>query len=235
MARLLRSTRRGSNGAWQRFERGEIPLFTFYEQFGQDLSDTVRGNVWYREYCARKGLGVLRAPPPPSMLARWWRSCPSPPSQNVPRSLKDWISTAERYAYVCFWALLPETAAYGHRRRQLFGRMMHEGGTMDERVVEAIRRIRGAFCLFFASHGMFTTRLISFGTVACDRAHEQLGAQRPRVPWRGPARPCKVRAPPTERRARVPGLARRGCPRTTPGDVRRLLRFQRAGDAVGGS
>ena len=57
-----RSTRRGSNGAWQKFERGEIPLFTFYEQFGQDLSDTTRGNVWYREYCERRGIGTRSLP-----------------------------------------------------------------------------------------------------------------------------------------------------------------------------
>jgi len=49
-------TRRGDDGAWQRFERGQIELWDFYVAFGQDLSDTVHGNVWYREYCARKGI-----------------------------------------------------------------------------------------------------------------------------------------------------------------------------------
>lgn len=52
------STRRGSNGAWQRFERGEIPLLTFYDQFGRDLSDTALGNTWYHEYCKQRGIGV---------------------------------------------------------------------------------------------------------------------------------------------------------------------------------
>ncbi|KAI0781051.1 HAD-like protein [Trametes elegans] len=33
-------TVRGSTGAWQKFERGEMPLFPFYEQFGRELSDT---------------------------------------------------------------------------------------------------------------------------------------------------------------------------------------------------
>lgn len=51
------STRRGDGGAWQRLERGEIQLWDFYVAFGQELSDTVLGNVWYREYCARKGIG----------------------------------------------------------------------------------------------------------------------------------------------------------------------------------
>ena len=52
------STRRGPSGAWQRFERGEIPLFTFYEGFGRDLSDTQLGNTWYSEYCKQRGIGV---------------------------------------------------------------------------------------------------------------------------------------------------------------------------------
>ncbi|KAI0341859.1 epoxide hydrolase [Trametopsis cervina] len=58
-------TRRGSRGAWQRFERGEIPLFTFYEDFGRDLSDTTLGNVWYRELCLQRG---IVCPPLPQSL-----------------------------------------------------------------------------------------------------------------------------------------------------------------------
>ncbi|CAL1704348.1 unnamed protein product [Somion occarium] len=90
-------TRRGSNGAWQKFERGEIALFPFYEAFGRELSDTSAGNVWYREYCARKGI-----------------ECPK----------------------------LPEKLNIDGR--ELFGRMMRESGMFDERMVEAIRRIRSA-------------------------------------------------------------------------------------------
>ena len=51
------STGRGSNGAWQKFERGEIEIWDFYVAFGQELSDTVLGNGWYREYCAQRGIG----------------------------------------------------------------------------------------------------------------------------------------------------------------------------------
>lgn len=40
------STGRGPKGAWQKFERGEIDLFSFYEAFSRDLSDTVNGNIW---------------------------------------------------------------------------------------------------------------------------------------------------------------------------------------------
>jgi epoxide hydrolase-like predicted phosphatase len=47
-------TSRGPGGAWQKFERGELSLFSFYEEFGRDLSDTNNGNKWYMEYCARK-------------------------------------------------------------------------------------------------------------------------------------------------------------------------------------
>jgi hypothetical protein len=43
----LPSVGRGSQGAWQKFERGEIPLFEFYETFGRELSDTTSGNMWY--------------------------------------------------------------------------------------------------------------------------------------------------------------------------------------------
>ncbi|KAG6379106.1 HAD-like protein [Boletus reticuloceps] len=45
---------RGASGAWQRFERGELPLFDFYTAFGRDLSDTTNGNIWYTEYHKRK-------------------------------------------------------------------------------------------------------------------------------------------------------------------------------------
>ncbi|KAI0079973.1 HAD-like protein [Panus rudis PR-1116 ss-1] len=89
-------TRRGHNGAWQKFERGEIPLFPFYEAFGRELSDTDSGNQWYREYCQRKG---IECPPLPKDL-------------NI-------------------------------NGRELFGRMMRESATFDERMVEAIRRLRG--------------------------------------------------------------------------------------------
>lgn len=54
----LHSVERGSNGAWQKFERGELPLFPFYEEFSRDLSDTANGNVWYAAYCKRRGIGV---------------------------------------------------------------------------------------------------------------------------------------------------------------------------------
>ncbi|KII88688.1 hypothetical protein PLICRDRAFT_633875 [Plicaturopsis crispa FD-325 SS-3] len=58
-------TARGNQGAWQRFERGELPLFPFYEAFGRDLSDTVNGNTWYAAYCKRKGIAC---PPLPDKL-----------------------------------------------------------------------------------------------------------------------------------------------------------------------
>lgn len=42
----------------QKFERGELSLFPFYERFGCELSDTENGNKWYMEYCARKKIGT---------------------------------------------------------------------------------------------------------------------------------------------------------------------------------
>lgn len=51
------SAGRGSLGAWQRFERGELPLLDFYKGFSSDLSDTHNGNIWYRAYCEKRGIG----------------------------------------------------------------------------------------------------------------------------------------------------------------------------------
>lgn len=56
------SSARGSQGAWQRFERGELGLFNFYKEFGRDLSDTANGNVWYKEYCRRKNISECLPP-----------------------------------------------------------------------------------------------------------------------------------------------------------------------------
>jgi len=50
------STRTGNQGAWQRFERGEVDLFPFYQQFGCDLSNIEQGKFWYAEYCKKRGL-----------------------------------------------------------------------------------------------------------------------------------------------------------------------------------
>jgi len=55
-------TGRGPNGAWQKFERGELDLFSFYEAFSRDLSDTVNGNIWYEAYCHRKGFECPELP-----------------------------------------------------------------------------------------------------------------------------------------------------------------------------
>lgn len=55
-------TYRGSHGAWQRFERGEMALFPFYAAFGRELSDTKLGNVWYAAYCKRKGIECPKLP-----------------------------------------------------------------------------------------------------------------------------------------------------------------------------
>jgi len=56
------NTRRGDDGAWQRLERGELPLWDFYVAFGRELSDTVLGNGWYREHCAQRGIDCPKLP-----------------------------------------------------------------------------------------------------------------------------------------------------------------------------
>ncbi|OBZ75946.1 hypothetical protein A0H81_04446 [Grifola frondosa] len=53
-------TARGSHGAWQKFERGEISLFPFYAQFGRELSDAKFNNVAYAQYCKRRGIAAGR-------------------------------------------------------------------------------------------------------------------------------------------------------------------------------
>ncbi|KAI0736955.1 HAD-like domain-containing protein [Fomitopsis betulina] len=55
-------TGRGAHGAWQRFERGEMHLFSFYDAFGSELSDTKANNVWYANHCKRKGLDCPKLP-----------------------------------------------------------------------------------------------------------------------------------------------------------------------------
>lgn len=74
------SAAHGSHGAWQRFERGELPLFSFYEAFGHELSNTVDGNVWYKSYCKRKGIGkALHFLPPPRTKSICNIECPKLP------------------------------------------------------------------------------------------------------------------------------------------------------------
>ncbi|KAG2360861.1 HAD-like protein [Suillus spraguei] len=58
-------TSRGRDGAMQKFERGELSLFSFYKEFGREMSDTDNGNKWYTEYCAHK---KIECPTLPVML-----------------------------------------------------------------------------------------------------------------------------------------------------------------------
>ncbi|GAA5821094.1 hypothetical protein JCM10212_001146 [Sporobolomyces blumeae] len=55
----------GDEGAFQRFERGQIEIDEFYRQFGTQLSDVERGNDAYRKYCHRVG---QECPPLPKSL-----------------------------------------------------------------------------------------------------------------------------------------------------------------------
>ncbi|KZV75769.1 HAD-like protein [Peniophora sp. CONT] len=48
--------RRGGQGAWQKFERGEMPLLSFYHAFGEELSDVKTNNVYFAEYCRKRSL-----------------------------------------------------------------------------------------------------------------------------------------------------------------------------------
>jgi hypothetical protein len=53
-------TARGRQGAFQRFERSELDLHSFYARFGQELSEAEAGNEAYRQFCRRRGVGAWR-------------------------------------------------------------------------------------------------------------------------------------------------------------------------------
>ncbi|ORY57695.1 HAD-like domain-containing protein [Leucosporidium creatinivorum] len=55
-------TAQGEGGAFQRLERGELPLETFYRQFGAELSNVETGNRAYRAYCQRTGRECPKLP-----------------------------------------------------------------------------------------------------------------------------------------------------------------------------
>jgi hypothetical protein len=62
-------TARGPDGAWQKFERGEMSLKPFYQAFGRELSDATHGNAAYQTYCARKRIGALSSDRTTSLVA----------------------------------------------------------------------------------------------------------------------------------------------------------------------
>ncbi|CAG8608413.1 12670_t:CDS:2, partial [Acaulospora colombiana] len=60
-------TGHGSKGAWQRFERGEIDLRTFYTGFSKELSDVGKGKVLYNDYCKKRAIAFPSLPPESQM------------------------------------------------------------------------------------------------------------------------------------------------------------------------
>ncbi|KAH6918734.1 HAD-like domain-containing protein [Coprinopsis sp. MPI-PUGE-AT-0042] len=52
----------GHDGAWQKFERGEMDIPTFYSSFSRDLSNVELGNKWYKAYCQRKNIACPKLP-----------------------------------------------------------------------------------------------------------------------------------------------------------------------------
>ncbi|KAG8728622.1 hypothetical protein FRC12_021617 [Ceratobasidium sp. 428] len=78
----LHITKRGHGGAWQRFERDELELYPFYKAFGEELSDTARGNEYYKEWCRSRNVGGCTvshpAPRPFNQMAFTGRSATPP-------------------------------------------------------------------------------------------------------------------------------------------------------------
>lgn len=129
----------GDDGAYQRYERGEIGLKAFYAAWGAELNNVARGNDAYRAYCAR-------------------RSLPLP--QRMPESLS--IDA-----------------------RDLFGQMMRQATTMDQGMVNAIKRIRARGLRVIALTNNYSKEeLPEFASDAQERAH--LG-------WEDGAVPSRVR------------------------------------------
>lgn len=62
MGARARRTAHGENGAYQRFERGEIALAQFYDAWGRELNDVSRGNAAYAGYCAKRALRASSRP-----------------------------------------------------------------------------------------------------------------------------------------------------------------------------
>lgn len=52
----LYRTAYGNDGAYQRYERGEINLKQFYDAWGRELNNVERGNKAYKTYCAKRSL-----------------------------------------------------------------------------------------------------------------------------------------------------------------------------------
>ncbi|KAJ1021687.1 hypothetical protein NDA16_003823 [Ustilago loliicola] len=48
-------TAQGHGGAFQRFERSELDLYTFYRRFGEELSNVEKNNEAYTKFCKSRG------------------------------------------------------------------------------------------------------------------------------------------------------------------------------------
>ncbi len=41
----------------KKLERNELDVYTFYKQFGEELSDAKQMNEWYTAFCKSRGQG----------------------------------------------------------------------------------------------------------------------------------------------------------------------------------
>ncbi|SNX86722.1 related to epoxide hydrolase [Melanopsichium pennsylvanicum] len=55
-------TAQGHGGAFQKFERSELDLYTFYRRFGEELSNVEKNNKAYNEFCKSRGQDVPKLP-----------------------------------------------------------------------------------------------------------------------------------------------------------------------------
>ncbi|EST08272.1 HAD-like domain protein [Kalmanozyma brasiliensis GHG001] len=55
-------TAQGHGGAFQKFERSELDIYTFYRQFGEELSNVEKNNEAYTKFCKSRGQEVPKLP-----------------------------------------------------------------------------------------------------------------------------------------------------------------------------
>ncbi|SPO30167.1 related to epoxide hydrolase [Ustilago trichophora] len=55
-------TAQGHGGAFQKFERSEMDLYTFYRRFGEELSNVEKNNEAYTKFCKSRGHEVPKLP-----------------------------------------------------------------------------------------------------------------------------------------------------------------------------
>lgn len=131
-------TAQGHGGAFQRLERGELDLETFYKQFGAELSNVETGNAAYKVYCKRVGKGEYFS----GLKARGTVGRLTIDSQNVRHCPPHSTLMAKRCVLIAEIRPATEAAALTVLTLQLWTHMMEPALTPDPVIVGAINALR---------------------------------------------------------------------------------------------